>query len=213
LQTPQIIGDGHALVSPSGELIECLGYLSISQMHFGRNVFERTGIPYLFYGTEMIWFEEGKVKESDRSRLVKLGESEPLPVSSDEANHLDKVIKLLAFCNDDEQPATREETARKTAEERDDLRLYRSNPQFLEIARAEINKGLGLRRLMEMLSIDPVATAVVGDSENDLGMFEVAGLAVAMGQASPEVKARAGYVTTSNSEDGVARFIEEYQLA
>jgi len=43
-------------------------------------------------------------------------------------------------------------------------------------------------------------------------MFERAGIAIAMGQAPEAVKAKAGYVSTSNDEDGVAHAIETILL-
>ena len=39
-------------------------------------------------------------------------------------------------------------------------------------------------------------------------MIEYCGMGVAMGNALPEVKAAARFVTGTNDEDGVARFIE-----
>ena len=35
----------------------------------------------------------------------------------------------------------------------------------------------------------------IGDSENDLSMLKVAGVSVAMGNATPEVKEQADYIT------------------
>ncbi len=46
-------------------------------------------------------------------------------------------------------------------------------------------------------------TAAFGDGMNDLGMIRWAGTGVAMGNAEPEVKAVADYVTTPVWEDGV----------
>jgi hydroxymethylpyrimidine pyrophosphatase-like HAD family hydrolase len=43
-------------------------------------------------------------------------------------------------------------------------------------------------------------------------MFRKAGLSIAMGNASTEVKLQANYVTDSNSEKGFARAIERYIL-
>ncbi len=45
---------------------------------------------------------------------------------------------------------------------------------------------------------------VIGDSDNDVSMFRVAGLAVAMGNAPVQVKAEASIVVPTNDEDGVA---------
>jgi hydroxymethylpyrimidine pyrophosphatase-like HAD family hydrolase len=43
--------------------------------------------------------------------------------------------------------------------------------------------------------------------QNDLAMFCKAGLAIAMGNASDEVKQKAQHVTTSNAEDGFAHAV------
>ena len=51
---------------------------------------------------------------------------------------------------------------------------------------------------------------VFGDSENDISMFEIAGMAVAVENAMETAKAKATHFTKSNNENGVAYFIEEY---
>ncbi len=79
---------------------------------------------------------------------------------------------------------------------------------LLTITAAGVDKGSGLAALCSALGIDPSEAVVFGDSEVDLPMFEVAGLAVAMGNASAEVQARAGFITASADDDGVARAIE-----
>lgn len=52
----------------------------------------------------------------------------------------------------------------------------------------------------------------IGDDLVDIGMIRYAGLGVAMGNASPAVKAAADLVTGTNDEDGVAAVIERYLL-
>ena len=82
----------------------------------------------------------------------------------------------------------------------------------LEFTRADANKGVGLRKLAEILGVNPDATMAIGDTENDLAIIEAAGIGVAMGNATDAVKARADYVTTSNTKDGVAAAIEHFIL-
>ena len=43
-------------------------------------------------------------------------------------------------------------------------------------------------------------------------MVKYAGLGVAMGNAIPEVKEAANFITTSNDEDGIAKVIEKFIL-
>jgi len=47
---------------------------------------------------------------------------------------------------------------------------------------------------------------------NDVEMFARAGFAIAMGNATPEIKAKADAVTLGNDEDGFAVAIERYAL-
>lgn len=75
----------------------------------------------------------------------------------------------------------------------------------LEFTRADANKGVGLRKLAEILGVNPDATMAIGDTENDLAIIEAAGIGVAMGNATDAVKARADYVTTTNTKTGWQR--------
>jgi beta-phosphoglucomutase family hydrolase len=54
--------------------------------------------------------------------------------------------------------------------------------------------------------------AVIGDGLNDILMFVNAGSSVAMGNAIPEVKRMAKYVTKSNEEDGFATAVDQIFL-
>lgn len=75
-----------------------------------------------------------------------------------------------------------------------------------------VSKGSGLRELACLLGIDLAETIAIGDNLNDLDMMQTAGLGVAMGNATPETKARADYVTASNNDDGIAKVIDRFIL-
>jgi len=81
---------------------------------------------------------------------------------------------------------------------------------FLEVMNAQVSKGQGLRFVMERLSIKSGEIIAIGDEENDLPMFEAAGLSAAPSNAKDVVKAAANLVIGSCAEDGVAVFIEEF---
>ncbi|WP_163191920.1 sugar-phosphatase [Clostridium thermarum] len=90
--------------------------------------------------------------------------------------------------------------------------IMRSAPIFLEFLNPEANKGLGLSVLSKVLGINKDEVIAVGDAGNDIAMIKYAGLGVAMGNAFPEVKEIADYVTVTNDEDGVAEVIEKFIL-
>ncbi|WP_373481601.1 Cof-type HAD-IIB family hydrolase [Acetobacterium sp.] len=82
----------------------------------------------------------------------------------------------------------------------------------IEVNHRLANKGSGLKQLCQILKLEPRNVMAIGDSDNDLRMLEFAGLSVAMGNASEEIKAIANHVTLPFYEDGVAHAIEKYVL-
>ena len=80
----------------------------------------------------------------------------------------------------------------------------------LEMSPANITKGSGLVELCEHLKIDISETVAIGDAHNDTEILQTAGLGVAMGNASDEIKRLADFVTLDNDHDGVAAAIEKF---
>lgn len=72
-----------------------------------------------------------------------------------------------------------------------------------EISMLGTNKGAAILEVLALLGRDPADAIGIGDSWNDVEMFEVCGVSVAMGNADPELKARADRVTTGVLDDGV----------
>lgn len=73
-----------------------------------------------------------------------------------------------------------------------------------ELVAAGVSKGEGVRLVARHLGVDVADVIAVGDSANDLPMFEVAGTALAMGNATPALKEAADWVSTPIHEDGLA---------
>lgn len=88
--------------------------------------------------------------------------------------------------------------------------IVRSAPFFLEFLNKKVNKGYGVELLAKKLDIKPDEVICIGDAENDVHMIKFAGLGVAMGNAFPEVKKIADYVTKTNQDDGVAHVINKF---
>jgi hydroxymethylpyrimidine pyrophosphatase-like HAD family hydrolase len=92
------------------------------------------------------------------------------------------------------------------------LQVVRSHPLFVEVTPPDVSKGRGLAILAEHLGIPQAATIAVGDNENDLSMIEWAGVGVAMGNATPQLKAAAGWIAPGIDEDGVAAVVSRFIL-
>ena len=82
-------------------------------------------------------------------------------------------------------------------------------PTDIEVGSLLADKGRALTALAEHLGIQRSQILAIGDNDNDLGMLRAAGTAVAMGNATPAVKAMADLATASNQEDGVAEVLEK----
>ena len=82
---------------------------------------------------------------------------------------------------------------------------------YCDITLKDISKGKSILKICEYLKIKPEEIITIGDSENDLSMFEVTPNSVAMGNAVEEVKNKANYVTLSNDDNGVAEVLNRLQ--
>ncbi len=76
---------------------------------------------------------------------------------------------------------------------------------FADCTAYGINKATGIDTICNYYGIDVCHTAAFGDGGNDIEMLEHAGIGVAMGNASDEVKEHADMVTDHVDHDGVAK--------
>lgn len=88
--------------------------------------------------------------------------------------------------------------------------VYRSEAFFIEIMPRFVNKATSLERMLESLGLTRDNAICCGDGFNDISMIQYAGVGVAMGNAKPEVKAAADYVTGTNDEDGLVEVIRRF---
>jgi hypothetical protein len=84
----------------------------------------------------------------------------------------------------------------------------RSQSYYLDVTSPGQNKGTFVQAMAQRLGISTDAIATIGDMQNDLAMFRVSGVSIAMGNATDDVKALASHVTGSNDEDGFAQAID-----
>ena len=91
---------------------------------------------------------------------------------------------------------------------RDEFYVVRSQKYLVEVLTKGVNKAFGLEELAQKLNIEPSEIAAIGDAANDIEMLEYAGLAIAMGNASEEVKSIADIVTDTNENNGVIKAID-----
>lgn len=119
---------------------------------------------------------------------------------------LNMAEKLNIYFEDENFSAEFREKWKRTPE----LYVTTSVSGNTEFTAPGVNKGAGLRILMKRLAVPAERVIAIGDNDNDLEMFSVAGHAVAMGNAAPNIKTAANHQTTDNDHDGAAVFLEQF---
>jgi Cof subfamily protein (haloacid dehalogenase superfamily) len=164
-----------------------------------------------------IWFDTDRdwlVLDRDGPYVdleIRTIQSDPVLVQTFEhPQTIDRCYKIVAVSRDFDALAQCERDL--SGELGPSATVNRSQLYYLDITHPEANKGYVVRALSRLLSIPRHAIATIGDGRNDIAMFEASGLAIAMGNADPEVKARAQFVTASNEEDGFASAVKQWVL-
>lgn len=83
---------------------------------------------------------------------------------------------------------------------------------FINAVARSVSKGQALTDMTDYLDIDIDQVIAIGDSFNDVPIFEAAGFTVAMGNAPSGLKEMADWVAPSVEADGVAIAIEQFIL-
>ena len=81
---------------------------------------------------------------------------------------------------------------------------------WLELMPHGAAKASAVKALAKMLGCDRIIS--FGDGLNDLDMFEISDVALAVSNANEQLKAKADQVIPSNDDDAVAKWIEENML-
>jgi Cof subfamily protein (haloacid dehalogenase superfamily) len=179
------------------------------------NLAEEKNIYYHFYDSDTFHAknlnkEVMKYYETNKSDLSKQQISFKVldnPIETIKNNDL-KVYKFV-FIDDNKD---------KLAEFRDSLNKIKginvssSWSNNIEVMGENVSKGEGLNQLCKMLNIKPEEVIAIGDNENDISMFNFAGLAVAMKNGDEIIRDHTNYTTDTNDNDGVAKVIEKFIL-
>ena len=208
LHSPQITSSGAVITLPaSGEMLyadRIAREVAAEAIRLGEQL-----------GITLVIVQNGKTFaraiNADIEHMLTYGDPRP-HVAPDLAATLDLPptnIKAIAYRQDELFARAEAEFQRVLGTQ---LNIYRSVPYYLEFSTKSVSKGTALRRVAERLGIAQEAILAIGDGNNDIAMFEAAGVAVAMGNASAAVKARAGAVTGHCDADGVAEAIERFVL-
>jgi Cof subfamily protein (haloacid dehalogenase superfamily) len=117
-------------------------------------------------------------------------------------------IKFIITAADEQEADHVERALRARSTGR--FQVMRSHAWFVEGLAADVSKGDAVAQLAQRLGVLREQVMAIGDSGNDRSMVEWAGIGVAMGNASPDVKATADIIAPPQDVDGAAWAIERY---
>lgn len=119
------------------------------------------------------------------------------------------VIKFINFyCHDNTDKITNFITENNL-----NASFINSDPHSIDIMAKGVNKGTGLESLAKKLNFNKSQIISIGNYYNDIPMFQVSGIGVAMENAPDDIKEYADYVTeSSNNHNGVKEVIDKFIL-
>jgi len=91
-----------------------------------------------------------------------------------------------------------------------DLQLVRSGKFFFDLLNKDSTKGKALTKLTKDLGFNKEEIAAIGDSYNDLSLFEISGLKIAVSNACDKLIEKADVTVAGNDECGFAQAVREY---
>lgn len=163
------------------------------------------GIDYMIYVDDLIYAlseDTYKLKEVQQKN-----NNSEIIVDPNLLRNLSRPINNILFA---QEPAKIIDPASKILEKfSGKAEMMFSSTYFFEVMPKGVSKGHALKEISQYLEIDRKDIIAFGDQENDISMLKIAGVGVAMENAVEELKDVADYITKSNNEDGIAKFLEE----
>ena len=116
---------------------------------------------------------------------------------------------FIKFVTHDTEGSNREEFLKYAREEFD---CFIHVGTMIEYTKRGNTKARGMERLLQALNVPKEETFAIGDSGNDIPMFDMAGTNICMGNGMDVLKARADYVTDTVLNDGIWKALKHYGL-
>ncbi|HEX79136.1 MAG TPA: HAD family phosphatase [Dehalococcoidia bacterium] len=175
--------------------------------------FSRRNDTYLeLYSSENFFAERENWSDTIHRRFFKV---EPTFVDFSGIWERERIIKAELVVHNEEEAAKAESFRREfDGSLRFSIARAPAYPgiDFVNIIDPDVSKGEALKALVSFIGIPMSRVIAIGDGLNDISLLQVAGTAVAMGNAFPEVKEVADHITLDVEESGVAAVVERFVL-
>ncbi|MCS6882636.1 MAG: Cof-type HAD-IIB family hydrolase [Oscillochloridaceae bacterium] len=203
LRPPHITLNGAIMVEPNTGRPSVRATLTREQLSLALDLLNERGIAHIVYGAAGIYAVPGTAR---LDMLAPYGETPAVFCAPAELYDVPAPLKVLAFLH----PGSLDQELAAAASER--VATIRSGAGFFEFVPPGVSKGEALSELMACYGVTRDEVLAIGDGENDLSMFAVAGMSVAMADAPAAVRAQARALTGTCVEGGVAQALRRFVL-
>ena len=193
----ELILDGEMIYRDYPSEEDCRQLLELS--HRCRMAIQTEGQDSLLFDAEMP-YTTFALREAERLKQQGL-RVEPMQEAQD--------IRFVKFITYDTPDCRRAEFV-KAAEPLFEA-TFRANT-MIEFVKKGHSKAEGVERFLQKLNVPREKTFAIGDSENDLPMFAMAGTTICMGNGVEKLKAAADYITDPVLEDGIFNALRHFGL-
>ena len=198
--------NGALIVSPDGKVLHKVSMASPDAQIVADSILSH-GFD-LWIWTDDDWYVTNTDGPHVAHHAAEMGR-EPTLLTSRDVRQYD-VLKLVGVSDDHDALAAAEEEMAGMGV--DSISATRSSPYYLDVTAAQANKGAAVAAISDLVQIPLREIATIGDMITDTLMFRQSGVSIAMGNALPDVKVRATFVTMSNEEDGFSYAIDHFVL-
>nr|WP_146654776.1 beta-phosphoglucomutase family hydrolase [Labilithrix luteola] len=207
LDTPVAAFDGAMILTPDLATVLEQHTLPTAVLVEAVDLLRRAGVDiWVYRGTDWFVSDLHGPRIAEEQRLVQFA---PTRVS-DFASVLDGAVKLVGVSDDDAKVKRCEAELRGLLG--DDAVVACSKRHFVDVVPPDVHKGTALRTIAVRLGVPLDHVAAVGDAPIDVLMFALAGTSIAMGNASPDVRRCARWVTLANDDGGFADAVNHVVL-
>lgn len=208
IDTPVITCNGSVVKNPRTNEILAAKFFDTNDVKRLKEHCLSRGYDFLFYTPNFVYYSEGSTRIQKYVKYNQTAEPRfhvPMRSMSEFTDaDLSQVVKCLV--TDD---LSLMDDLQKHVNPEGRLSIVSSGDRLMDIMPGHAtSKGEAVHFVCDRLGVSPAHAICFGDSPNDLSMFEAVGFAVAMGNATDEVKRAADYVTQSNDNLGVVRALE-----
>ncbi len=123
----------------------------------------------------------------------------------DDYGHIEKILIY-------ETDSTKKKKIQRFVDENTKLMHMTSGVGYVDISSVGVSKGNAVKKIAEYMKISLDQVCVFGDYDNDISMFEVAGISVVTANGSKNALKSADFITLSNDDEGIAYAVIELLL-